>query len=143
MYGAVRKTCPPRISDNDAKEVQDGHNVENGDCMFIPVVPNYFRTLHQYNKTEIMLDNENQMHRDVTIYFFFMLFQNFFDTQRCFLRWIYLKNQNNNIIINNNNNKTRKFWKQKLRLTFSVRTSAGAYTQSWSFSCEFITKVEN
>ena len=31
----------------------------------IPVVPKYFRTLHQYNNTEIMLDNENQMHRDV------------------------------------------------------------------------------
>ena len=52
----------------------------------IPVVPNYLRTLHQYNKTEMMLDTENQMHRDVTIYFLFLLFQNFFDTQRCFLR---------------------------------------------------------
>ena len=36
----------------------------------IPVVPNYFRTLRQYNKTEIILDNENQMQKDVTIYFF-------------------------------------------------------------------------
>ena len=28
----------------------------------------YFRTLHHNNKTQIMLDNENQMHRDVKLY---------------------------------------------------------------------------
>ena len=42
----------------------------------IPVAPN-FRTLHQYNKTEMMLDNENQMHRAVTIYFILCLFRFF------------------------------------------------------------------
>ena len=40
----------------------------------------YFRTVHQYNKTETILDNENQMHRDVTIYSLFYNFQFFFDT---------------------------------------------------------------
>ena len=89
MYGALRNFCPPRTSGNGEKEVQKGHDAKNSNCLHTKLYsggPHYFWTLHQYNKTEITLDNENQMHRDVTIYFFFMLFQNFFDTQRCFLR---------------------------------------------------------
>ena len=64
MFGAVRKSCPARASGIKAIEVQEGYDVENSktatayilNC--IPVVPNYFRSSHQYNKTEIMMDND-------------------------------------------------------------------------------------
>ena len=91
MYGSVQKSCSPRTSTvvMTQKKFKMGMMLKTATaCILncIPGVPNYFRTLHQYNKAEVMLDNENQMHRDVTTYFFFMLFQNFFVTQWCFLR---------------------------------------------------------
>ena len=71
MYGALRKSCPRQTSGTDAI-VQEKHDVTTAtvyslNCM--TVVPNYswnIFALHidQNNKTEIMLDNENQMHRD-------------------------------------------------------------------------------
>ena len=33
MNGAVLKSCPARASGIEAKEVQEGHDVENSDCL--------------------------------------------------------------------------------------------------------------
>ena len=87
----------------------------NSDCLQ-PKLPaggpqlfmNYFCTSHQNNKTEKMLDNENQMHRDVQMYwiYFFMFFlSDFFRYTEVFseMNLSKKKKHNNNIIINNNN----------------------------------------
>ena len=64
MYGAVRKSCPRQTSGTDVKEVPEKHDVEDSDCLHPKLhsggpelFMKYFCTLHQYNKTEMMLDN--------------------------------------------------------------------------------------
>ena len=67
MYGAVWKSSKKSLR---SRKVQGKHVAENSDCFQTKLHASgpelfmkYFRALHQNNKTEIMLDNDNQMHR--------------------------------------------------------------------------------
>ena len=136
---SVRKSCPRQTRESARKA-----RWYNSDCLQ-PELPagglqlfmKHFRTSQQNNKTEIMLDNENQMRR---IYFF----SDFFSLHKVFLRWIYLKKKRNNNIINNNNNNNKQedFGSRNSDWHFSVKNSKGIHA-IMGLCCEFIAKVEN
>ena len=93
MYGAVWKSSKKSLR---SRKVQGKHVAENSDCFQTKLHASgpelfmkYFRALHQYNETEIMLDNENQMHRhekNILNLLLFYAFADFFVTRRCLQR---------------------------------------------------------